>query len=535
MPTNSSRDVRLTHPTIIQFFDFGELKDGTRVIVMEYIEGRSLAAELSQGPLAPHRADRIFTQICGALAEAHANGIVHRDLKPDNILLTERGGQRDFVKVLDFGIAKISAAEDDKSTKLTQQGMMVGTPPYMSPEQFSAEHIDARSDIYSLGVIAYEMLTGKLPFMAKTPWEWASKHLTAEPEPLEVNESHGISQRRVYAIRRALAKSRDDRQQSVVDLLNDFTGVGPQSATTAAMAQQPAFSTPAVRPTPVQPTPVHASSAGGAGSRQPSMHDDADGSVVLPTSRPPWGWVLGAVALIALGATGAFVLTRGESTVPSPPPAPVAAAVVAPPVPQPPVAQPPHDSQPVEPRPRADAPAPSEPSGADKAPALPTAPAARTHDRPRDHGRDRPSLPQPRDTGAPSRPASQEPAAQPVVAATPQPSEPSKKPVRVLEPRTVSTAVPPELQERLRRANADAIDHVEQAITQYQLIARKFGDDAPGVKPLKSTISSRGEQRLKELLADDHCAQAQALYRALAGIGAAPPKERHFGKSCKAP
>src|SRR4051812_47616210 len=171
--------VRLTHPNLIQFFDFGELPNGTLALVMEYIEGQSLAQLLAAGPLDPLRVDRIFAQICGALAEAHGIGIVHRDLKPDNILLTQRGGQGDFVKVLDFGIAKISAAEDDRSTKLTQQGMMVGPPPYMSPEQFSGDSIDARSDIYSLGVIAYEMLTNRLPFDARTPWEWASKHLTA--------------------------------------------------------------------------------------------------------------------------------------------------------------------------------------------------------------------------------------------------------------------------------------------------------------------------------------------------------------------
>ncbi|NIP83307.1 MAG: protein kinase, partial [Gemmatimonadetes bacterium] len=110
--------------------------------------------------LDPGLVDKLLIQICGSLAEAHQRGVVHRDLKPENVLLTTRGGQTDFVKLLDFGIAKRSEAEDEKSAKLTKQGMVLGTPPYMSPEQFSGQQLDPRSDIYSLAVMAYEMITG---------------------------------------------------------------------------------------------------------------------------------------------------------------------------------------------------------------------------------------------------------------------------------------------------------------------------------------------------------------------------------------
>ena len=139
--------------------------------------------QLQRGAIEAERADRLLIQICGSLFEAHNMGIVHRDLKPENVLLTQRGGQKDFVKVLDFGIAKRSEAEDESQAKLTKQGMVLGTPPYMSPEQFSGQTLDARSDIYSLGVMTYEMLTGHLPFEARTPWEWATKHLTTPPLP----------------------------------------------------------------------------------------------------------------------------------------------------------------------------------------------------------------------------------------------------------------------------------------------------------------------------------------------------------------
>ena len=174
----------LHHPNTVQVYDFGTSEDGILFIVMEFVQGKSLATVLeTEGALAPPRAIKVLEQICGSLAEAHEQGIVHRDLKPENVVLADRAGQHDVVKLLDFGIAKRSAG--DAEQKLTQQGMVLGTPPYMSPEQFTGAELDARSDIYSLAVMAYEMFTGQLPFEAKSSWEWATLHMTAAPVAID--------------------------------------------------------------------------------------------------------------------------------------------------------------------------------------------------------------------------------------------------------------------------------------------------------------------------------------------------------------
>jgi serine/threonine-protein kinase len=222
----------LEHPNTIQVYDFGTHEDGILYIVMEFLQGKSLAALLEkEGALSPDRVERIMQQVCGSLEEAHGRGIVHRDLKPDNIVLVDRAGKKDFVKVLDFGIAKRANEPDSREQKLTQQGTVLGTPPYMSPEQFSGRPIDARSDIYSLGVMAYEMLTGRLPFAANTPWEWATQHMTQPPIPIE---SHAEGMRAPAGMRnaivRALAKAPEDRFQTVKAFIDAFAA--PASAQT---------------------------------------------------------------------------------------------------------------------------------------------------------------------------------------------------------------------------------------------------------------------------------------------------------------
>ncbi len=218
----------LEHPNTIQVYDFGVTEDGILYIVMEFLQGKSLADYIEkEGAMMPDRVAYIMDQVCGSLEEAHGRGIVHRDLKPDNVVLVDRAGKKDFVKVLDFGIAKRSKEEDKNEQKLTQQGMVLGTPPYMSPEQFTGRPIDARSDIYSLAVMSYEMLTGKLPFQADTAWEWATQHMTQPPIPIEsMAEGMRAPESMRAAIRRALEKSPDARFQTVKEFNEAFTGQG---------------------------------------------------------------------------------------------------------------------------------------------------------------------------------------------------------------------------------------------------------------------------------------------------------------------
>jgi len=236
----------LDHPNTIQVFDFGVMPDGMLFIVMEFVHGSSVAAVLEhEGPMTPDRVAHIVAQVCGSLEEAHAQGIVHRDLKPDNVELTEHAGQKDFVKLLDFGIAKIDGQEAGADAPLTQQGSILGTPPYMSPEQFTGKSVDARSDIYSLAVMAYEMLTGRLPFTANTPWEWATQHMTQAPMPIEqAPNGDRIPPGMRGAIHRALEKSPDARHPSVRVFAEHFVRGVEVPAEASAAATSPTVLAP---------------------------------------------------------------------------------------------------------------------------------------------------------------------------------------------------------------------------------------------------------------------------------------------------
>ncbi len=217
---------QLKHPNTIRVEDFGQAPDGTLYIAMEFVEGPNCAKILEDhGAMSPERVERILSQVCVSLSEALKRGIVHRDLKPENIVLTTVGDEVDVVKLLDFGIAaRKDSVDAQKEQKLTQQGMVLGTPPYMSPEQFSGRELDARSDIYSLGVMAYEMLSGRLPFEANTPWEWATKHMTAQPFPFEdtptVSDAPGKMK---AAIMRAMSKKPDERQATVREFFEELS------------------------------------------------------------------------------------------------------------------------------------------------------------------------------------------------------------------------------------------------------------------------------------------------------------------------
>jgi serine/threonine protein kinase len=212
---------QLTHPNTAKVFMYGEAEeDGSLYIVMEMLEGKNLNQTVrKEGPMPVERAIPILIQVCGALQEAHDLGIVHRDLKPENIFLSKQGGIIDYPKVLDFGLAKVTERQmQPGSVILTQEGMVFGTPEFMSPEQAQGRILDARSDIYSLAVILYEVLTGKLPFSARTPMEYIQKHVM-EPAIL-LNER--VPERKFPkgledVLSRALKKKPDERFQSAAE------------------------------------------------------------------------------------------------------------------------------------------------------------------------------------------------------------------------------------------------------------------------------------------------------------------------------
>lgn len=207
---------RLDHPNIITVTDFGRTPDGQLFLVMELLEGASLTQVIRPGgkgaPLGVQRALHIQRQILRALERAHAAGVVHRDLKPDNIMLVERDGQRDVVKLLDFGIAKITAGDEGGGEALTQAGVVFGTPEYLSPEQALGEPADGRADLYAAGVILYEMLTGQRPFESDSRVAIVSMHITQEAVPVRrraPGENVPVVLERV--VERAMQKKRDDR------------------------------------------------------------------------------------------------------------------------------------------------------------------------------------------------------------------------------------------------------------------------------------------------------------------------------------
>src|SRR5262249_19401121 len=216
----------LHHPNAVVIHDFGEDADGTAYIVMELLVGRSLRQVLIQeGPINAFRVRGIIRQASAALDAGHRNGIVHRDIKPDNIILLDSNDAADHVKILDFGIAKVldNKALDTHSLeqRLTNVGSVIGTPHYMAPEQCQGEEADSRSDIYSLGVVLYELLTGVAPFLAKTPTGVAIKHVTEKPRPLrEINPSVPEAVERV--VLHALEKDPNARPQTALELAREF-------------------------------------------------------------------------------------------------------------------------------------------------------------------------------------------------------------------------------------------------------------------------------------------------------------------------
>jgi serine/threonine protein kinase len=208
---------RLAHPNSVAIFDFGRTNDGHAYIVMEFLRGKDLSfVAHAEGPLAPRRIVDVLRQTLAALHEAHLLGIVHRDLKPENIVLEPLRSGSDFVKVVDFGLAKILEADAPTSggRALTRPGIVCGTPEYMSPEHARGDPLDGRSDLYALGVVLFELLTGQVPFSSDSPTKTLLMHLTDQPpDPRTVAPDRNISQAFADLVAKTLAKSREDRFQ----------------------------------------------------------------------------------------------------------------------------------------------------------------------------------------------------------------------------------------------------------------------------------------------------------------------------------
>ena len=221
---------RLNHPNVCGIYDFGETADGTIYLAMEFIEGSALTDLIeTQGALAPARAGSLVHQTADALQVAHDAGIVHRDLKPDNIMVARHRDGSDLVKVVDFGIAKASSSD---AQKVTKTGLVVGTPEYMSPEQLAGDKLDGRSDIYALGLVAFNCLTGTLPFAANSAQEAMIMRLTDVPRTLAaVRPDVDWPAELQRTLDLALARDAADRYQSAAQFGREFA---------AAVADMPA-------------------------------------------------------------------------------------------------------------------------------------------------------------------------------------------------------------------------------------------------------------------------------------------------------
>jgi serine/threonine-protein kinase len=314
---------RIGHPNIVDVTDFGTLPDASVYFVMEYMDGTTLARAVRQGTLRdPAKALPVVAQIARALSAAHQKGIVHRDLKPENIFLLQREGRSDFVKIMDFGIAKVSPLEgnDDHGPRLTRAGTIFGTPEYMAPEQAQGRSdIDHRVDIYALGTILYEMLVGRVPHRGETlVATLAMQMLDPVIPPSEAAPDAQISRELESVVLKALAKEREERYASMGELLSALERAAgdivlypaPLSQTGAAriLGTRPGTPAGAAGPKGVLPERPAAATVPYAppGSAPPRVAASTLPSVPKTRSRTPW---IG-LGILVVGAALAAVFLR---------------------------------------------------------------------------------------------------------------------------------------------------------------------------------------------------------------------------------
>jgi serine/threonine-protein kinase len=248
----------LRDPHTITTYDFDSTPEGTLYIAMELLEGKSLHTVFhNEAPIEWRRVLKILAQMCSSLGEAHKQGIVHRDLKPENIYLENRGGDAEFVKILDFGIAKVMRGDnsvDPQAPQLTATGQTLGTLEYMSPEQLMGKQLDGRSDVYAMGVLGYELLTGRLPFPdAKGPAALITAQLKQTPKPPSAVNPQG--QIPAGVDRLILKMLEKDKNQRFVDVA--AVAVAAQECTATGLWSEPTPSGPAIAtPLPMAPPPM---------------------------------------------------------------------------------------------------------------------------------------------------------------------------------------------------------------------------------------------------------------------------------------
>ncbi|MEA3245147.1 MAG: serine/threonine-protein kinase, partial [Gemmatimonadota bacterium] len=302
---------QLNHPNVCGIYDFGETPEGMIYLAMEFIEGSSLTSVIEKGGgLTPARAASIIHQAADALQVAHDYGIVHRDLKPDNIMIAKARDGGDMVKVVDFGIAKASSSD---AQKVTKTGLVVGTPEYMSPEQLAGDKLDGRSDIYSLGLVAFNCLTGQLPFPSNSAQEAMIMRLTDQPRTLaEMKPDVAWPEQRQAVMDRALARDAAERYQSAAEFGRDIARAvenmpqaiaaeaGTQVIGAGAVAAAAAAKTAAVPKTRVA-TPSDRGAAA-APAAAPVVEAKKGG---LPVA------AIAAAAVVIIGGGGYFAMKSG--------------------------------------------------------------------------------------------------------------------------------------------------------------------------------------------------------------------------------